>query len=111
MESLCSIQRAGIAVDVSFIRDRKISEWAVIKSNVPCYIEPAGVDIVPDGPMGRTPVERFTVYFQGDEPVRNNDRLLVGTVYYTVEGVQDYSDLRTGWHLTCLVRKLGYVQQ
>lgn len=110
MDQTCSIQRPNIVIDVSNIRDRKITEWGTVKADVPCYIEPAGVDIVPDGAMGRTPVERYTVYFQGDQPVRNNDRLLVGTTYYTVEGVQDYSSFRTGWHVTALVRKLGYAQ-
>jgi hypothetical protein len=110
MQHSCDIQRPGITVDVSYIRDRKISEWATIKASVPCYIEPAGVDIISDGAMGRTPVERFTVYFQGDEPVRNNDRLKVGTAYYAVEGVQNYSDLRTGWHVTVIARKMGYTQ-
>jgi hypothetical protein len=110
MDSLCDIQRANIIVDVSNIRDRRISEWGTVKSSVPCYIEPSGADITPDGMMGRTVVERYSVYFQGDQPVRANDRLLVGTTYYMVEGVQDFSSMRTGWHVTALVRKMNYAQ-
>lgn len=110
MDQTCEIQRPNIVIDASNIRDRKISQWGTVKSSVPVYLEPAGTDLIPDERLGRTVVERFTAYFMGDEPVQANDRLLVGTTYYLVEGVQDYSSMRTGWHLTAFVRKQGKAQ-
>jgi hypothetical protein len=110
MEQTADIQRPNIIIDASNIRDRRISEWGTVKSSVPCYVEPAGTDMVPNAQLGRTVVERFTVYFQGDEPVQNNDRLLISGTYYTVEGTQDFSDFRSGWHMYASVRKMGKAQ-
>lgn len=104
----CDVQRATIVVDVTNIRDRRISAYATVEANVPCWFEHHGASLVRDGELGRIGVDRYSVYFEGRVDVQINDRLLKGSTYYVVEDVQNYSEEH--FHRTAIVRKQGYAQ-
>lgn len=97
-----------MVVDVTTIRDLKVGQYYTVKQNVPLRLEPAGTELIPEGRLGRIEVRRFNAFFQGGEPVLANDRLLVGTTYYTVESLEAYGEFDRG--VNAIVREMTRAQ-
>lgn len=104
MKSRVTVLRPSIQVDITTIRDRIIAGYTTIKSNVRCFIEPIGSDVLADSQFGIIGVDRFTMWFDGNETVQTNDVIKKGATFYEIKGVTKFNDL--GFHLRCdAVRK------
>lgn len=103
-----NIERATSVVDVTVIRDRRISTWTTVDYSVPCFFDPQGVGLVESGMFGRLPVARYLVFFEGDRDVRIGDRLKKGATYYAVEDLKKFTDF--DHHVEATVREMAVSQ-
>lgn len=103
---ICNIERATEAVDVSVYRDKIITNWTTIDFSVPCFFDPGSGSLIESGLFGRTLINTFTVFFEGDRDVRFGDRLKKGNTYYVVEDVKELMDF--DFHLEATVRQMPY---
>lgn len=112
MSKKVDILRPALEVDVTIIRDRILVDYVVIASNVRCYREAAGGDIVYNENFGAIALERFAFYFPKDTNVNQNDVLkfthpITGIVsYYEVRSREDFSD--QGFHVRCATVQKNY---
>lgn len=104
----CNVERPVFGTVSGTIQGKKITQWQTILSNAGCWFEHIGSSVVDDGLLGRVPVDRYTVWFAGNQDIQVNDRLKKGATYYIVEGVENFTD--EGWHLKVEVRKENYAQ-
>lgn len=97
MKQTATQKRVTVAVDVSSIRDRRVTTITTVKTGMPCFLEPTGTDVVADPALGRVEVARFELWVQGNEDLRAHDYVVVDGTSYLVEGVVRHH--AWGWHL------------
>lgn len=104
----CDVLRASLAIDVTVIRDKKITNFVTIYRDVPCWKQHTGSDLM-EQHMGRVPLDLYTFWFDSaGGGIQVNDRLKVGSDYFWVEGVVKNSD--EDFHIQVSARKITFVQ-
>jgi hypothetical protein len=96
MRQRATILRPNMAVETATIRDRVLQSYTTVATNVPCYFEHVGTEIVPDLQLGQVAVDRFSAFFPADTDVKINDVIQVDGADYQVVGVLSYA--RQGFH-------------
>lgn len=92
MKEKIDILRPAVEVDVTVIRDRILTEYATIRSNLRCYREADSGDVAFDANLGIVAVDRWVFYLPRGTNVRQSDVLKLTD---RVTGVISYYDVRT----------------
>lgn len=104
----CDVLRASLAVDVTVVRDKKITNFVTIYTNVPCWKQHSGSQLI-ESEFGRVPVDSYTFWFDSaGSGIQVNDRLKVDNDYYWVEGLIRNED--EDFHIQIQARKINFNQ-
>ena len=112
MNEKVDILRPALAVDVTVIRDRILTDYVVIKASARCYREADRGDVVYDANFGIVPVSSYSFFFPKGTSVQQNDVLKFtdpvtdAVTYYDVRNADNFSN--HGFHVRCRATLKNY---